>query len=187
MTTPSVESQDAAPGRPHGPASSRTTPPAHAAVPAAVGLDPRITDGAMADYKGCFGCGDESPNGLRIRRTDFTDGVVHAEYTVLKAHQGAPGLAHGGVLSTAMDEMLGSAAWLLGKRYVTGRLETDFLMPVPVGVTLHLKAWCTGVDGRKAYLEAEGRAGAADGPLAVRAAGLFIEVPEEHFTKDRTN
>jgi hypothetical protein len=56
---------------------------------------------------------------------------------------------------------------------------------VPVGTLVHLTAWCTGVDGRKAYLEGEGRIGGPDGPVAVRAAGLFIEVPLEHFTKER--
>ncbi|MFI6514221.1 PaaI family thioesterase [Spirillospora sp. NPDC050679] len=179
MTTPSVERS--------GPASSRTTPPPHAAAPEAVGLDPRLTSPALAGYDGCFGCGGQSASGLRIKRTGQRDGVATAEYTVRREHQGAPGLAHGGVLTTAMDEMLGTAAWLLGKRYVTGRLETDFLAPVPVGVTLYLRGWCTGVDGRKAYLESEGRVGAPDGPVAVRAAALFVEVPEEHFVKNRAN
>ncbi|GAA1554988.1 hypothetical protein GCM10009678_42470 [Actinomadura kijaniata] len=181
MTTPSVDRL------PAGPASSRTTPPPGAAVPEEAGPDPRLTDGVLAGYAGCFGCGEESPHGLRLRRTGHADGVVRAEYVVQRAHQGAPGLAHGGVLATAMDEMLGWAAWLLGRRYVTGRLETDFLRPVPVGATLHLRAWCRGVDGRKAYLEGEGRVGAPDGPPAVRAAGLFVEVPREHFTKERMN
>ncbi|MQY05699.1 PaaI family thioesterase [Actinomadura macrotermitis] len=177
MTTPSVQRS--------GPASSRTTAPAGAAVPAPSGPDPRLTSAVMADYRGCFGCGEEAAGGLRLRRTGVDDGAVTAEFDVRAELQGAPGLAHGGVLATAMDEVLGTAAWLLGKRYVTGRLETDYLAPVPVGSTVHLRAWCTGVDGRKAYLEGEGRVGGPDGPVAVRAAALFVEVPEEHFTRER--
>ncbi|MBW8483075.1 PaaI family thioesterase [Actinomadura parmotrematis] len=178
MTTPSVR-------RP-GPASSRTTPPEGAAAPVATGPDPRHTTERMMDFQGCFGCGADAADGLRVAHRDVTGHEVRTEFTVREAHQGAPGLAHGGLLATAMDETLGSVAWHLGKRCVTGRLETDYLAPVPVGGVLHLRGWCTGVHGRKVYVEGEGRIGGPDGPVAIRAAGLFVEVPEEHFTRDRT-
>ncbi len=165
-----------------GPASTVTTPPPDARVPELVGLDKVLSRSWVADYDGCFGCGEGSPNGLRLQRTAIEDQVVHAHFVVLEAHQGAPGLAHGGVLASALDEALGTVAWLVGDRYVTGRLETDFLAPVPVGSTVHLRAWCTGVSGRKAYIEGEGRVGSPDGPVAVRGAALFVQVPEEHFS-----
>ncbi|MEO3885601.1 hypothetical protein [Nonomuraea sp. B5E05] len=56
-------------------------------------------------------------------------------------------------------------------------------LPVPVGTTLHLRAWCNGSASRKAYLEAEGRIGAPGGSAAVRVAALRIEVNMEHFAK----
>ncbi|TDC08186.1 hypothetical protein E1267_11285 [Nonomuraea longispora] len=80
-------------------------------------------------------------------------------------------------------EVIGMSVYLFRKPYATGRLDTDYLLPVPVGTTLHLRAWCNGIAGRKAYLEAEGRIGATGGPVAVRAAALFIEVNMEHFAK----
>ena len=96
-------------------------------------------------------------------------------------HQGAPGLAHGGVLAAAFDEVLGAAAELAHLPLVTVRLECDFHRPVPLGATLHLDARCTGIDGRKVYTAGAGRLDAPDGPVAVRAAGLFVKVPPEHF------
>ncbi|MEU5877125.1 PaaI family thioesterase [Spirillospora sp. NPDC047279] len=178
MTTPAA-------ARP-GPASSRTTPPPGAAVPepSADAVDLRIEDPMLAEYDGCFGCGDQASDGIRLKRTGYDGSAVDSEFLVAEAHQGAPGLAHGGVLAAALDEALGTSAWTLGRRYVTGRLETDYLAPVPVGSTVHLRTWCTGVEGRKAYFEGEGRIGGPDGPLAVRAAALFIEVPPEHFTRN---
>lgn len=134
-------------------------------------------------YSQCFGCGARHPTGLHLEARTPDGATVEAEFTVGEAHQGAPRLAHGGVLAAAMDEVLGMSVYLFHKPYVTGRLETDYLLPVPVGTTLHLRAWCTGISGRKAYLEAEGRMGAPDGPVAVRAAALFIEVNMEHFAK----
>jgi acyl-coenzyme A thioesterase PaaI-like protein len=109
---------------------------------------------------------------------------VSAEFTVGSAHQGAPGLAHGGVLSAALDETLGALNWLLRVVAVTGSLQTDFVRPVPVGTVLHLTAEVTAVHGRKIYSSATGRIDAPDGPVAVRAGALFIEVMAGRPTDD---
>ena len=98
-----------------------------------------------------------------------------------KDHQGAPGLAHGGLLSLAFDEALGKLMWLIRAPAVTARLETDFLKPVPMGSTLHITARITGQVNRKVYTSAEGRLNAADGPLAVKASALFVVVSMDHF------
>lgn len=134
-----------------------------------------------AHYGECFGCGGEQPHGLHLEAR-AGDGVsITAEFTVQPAHQGAPGLAHGGVLATALDETLGSLNWLLRTIAVTGRLETDFVRPVPVGTVLYLEAEVTAVAGRKIYSSATGRIGGPDGSVAVRADALFIEVKVDHF------
>jgi acyl-coenzyme A thioesterase PaaI-like protein len=134
-----------------------------------------------AHYEHCFGCGGGQPHGLHLQTRAGAGVSVTAEFTVRPAHQGAPGLAHGGVLASALDETLGSLNWLLRTIAVTGRLETDFVQPVPVGTALHLEAEVTAVAGRKIYSTATGRIGAPDGPVAVRADALFIEVAVEHF------
>jgi acyl-coenzyme A thioesterase PaaI-like protein len=133
-------------------------------------------------YDQCFGCGEGQPHGLHLAIRAGEGVSVTAEFTVQPAHQGAPGLAHGGVLVSALDETLGSLGWLLRVIAVTGRLESDFVRPVPVGSLLHISARCTAVAGRKIYSTAEGRIGGPDGPLAVRADALFVEVKLEHFT-----
>lgn len=134
-----------------------------------------------AHYGQCFGCGGEQPHGLHLEARAGEGVSITAEFTVRPEHQGAPGLAHGGVLATALDETLGSLNWLLRTIAVTGRLESDFVRPVPVGATLHLAAEVTAVAGRKIYSSATGRIGAPDGPVAVRADALFVEVKVDHF------
>ncbi|WP_158884619.1 PaaI family thioesterase [Amycolatopsis anabasis] len=134
-------------------------------------------------YAECFGCGDELEGGLRMRSAMGEGQTVHAQFTVTEAHQGAPGLAHGGLLACAFDEALGSTVGnLLRRPAVTGRLETDFRRPVPVGSTLYITARLDGVAGRKIYVSADGRLDAEDGPVAVRARALFVMVGFEHFT-----
>lgn len=134
-----------------------------------------------AHYEHCFGCGDGQAHGLHLQARAGEGVSITAEFTVQEAHQGAPGLAHGGVLATALDETLGSLNWLLRAIAVTGRLETDFRLPVPVDTVLYLEAEITAVDGRKIYSTATGRIGGPEGPVAVRADALFIEVKVDHF------
>ncbi|MFH8349898.1 PaaI family thioesterase [Streptomyces sp. NPDC018045] len=162
-------------------APTRLTPPADAAAPVRHPEAPAPGELLGAHYDHCFGCGAAQAHGLRLRAR-AEDGVrVTAEFTVQEAHQGAPGLAHGGVLATALDETLGSLNWLLRVIAVTGRLETDFLRPVPVGTVLHLDAEITAVHGRKIYSTAVGRIGGPEGPVAVRADAVFVEVKVDHF------
>ena len=129
----------------------------------------------------CFGCGELHPTGLHLVAFAGTGLDITAEFTVNENHQGAPGLAHGGLLSLAFDEALGKLMWLLRAPAVTGRLETDFIKPVPMGSTLHITAEITGQVNRKVYTSAIGRLNSPDGEIAVRAAALYIIVSMDHF------
>ncbi|GGV46610.1 thioesterase [Streptomyces longisporoflavus] len=164
--------------------SAALTPPADAITPVRHPDAPAPGELIGAHYEHCFGCGEGQAHGLHLA-TRAGEGVgVTAEFTVREAHQGAPGLAHGGVLATALDETLGSLNWLLRVIAVTGRLETDFVRPVPLGTVLFLDAEVTAVSGRKIYSRATGRIGGPDGPVAVRAEALFIEVKVDHFIEN---
>ncbi|MGW1810303.1 PaaI family thioesterase [Streptomyces sp. NPDC002078] len=161
--------------------SASLQPPADAVKPVRHPDAPAPGELLGAHYAHCFGCGPGQSHGLHLEARAGEGVSLTAEFTVQPAHQGAPGLAHGGVLATALDETLGSLNWLLRTIAVTGRLETDFVRPVPVGTTLHLEAEVTAVAGRKIYSTATGRIGGPDGPVAVRADALFIEVKVDHF------
>ncbi|MEU3742794.1 MULTISPECIES: PaaI family thioesterase [unclassified Streptomyces] len=161
--------------------SAALTPPADAIAPVRHPDAPAPGELIGAHYEHCFGCGEGQAHGLHLAARAGEGVGVTAEFTVREAHQGAPGLAHGGVLATALDETLGSLNWLLRVIAVTGRLETDFVRPVPLGTVLFLEAEVTAVAGRKIYSRATGRIGGPEGPVAVRAEALFIEVKVDHF------
>lgn len=170
------------PEAPANPPKTTLTPPDDAVAPVRHPDAPAPGELLGAHYAHCFGCGSGQPHGLHLQARACEGVRVTAEFTVQPAHQGAPGLAHGGVLATALDETMGSLGWLMQVIAVTGRLETDFLRPVPVDTVLHLDAHVTAVHRRKIYVRAGGRIGGPDGPLAVRADAVFIEVKVEHFT-----
>jgi len=87
------------------------------------------------------------------------------------------------MLTTAFDETLSAVNWLLQKSAVTVHLQTDFRRPVPVGSRVFIAAQCTGIQGRRIHTKAVGRLNAIDGPVAVQASAVFVEVPLEHFLK----
>lgn len=132
----------------------------------------------------CYGCGASHPAGLHLIAYSGEGMTINAKFTVTELHQGAPGLAHGGLLSCAFDEALGKLMWLVRQPAVTGRLETSFLLPVPVGTTLFIEAEIVGQEGRKIYCKAQGKLGSNDGAVAVEAAAIFIIVPMEHFIEN---
>jgi len=163
--------------------SPATTPPPGTPEPVPAPDAPPPGTELGPHYHRCFGCGADHPTGLRLAARVRDERSVTASFTVGEEHQGAPGLAHGGVLATAMDEAIGMTVWLLRTPYVTGRLEVDYRRPVPVGTTLHIVARVNGVAERKAYLEAEARMDDPAGPVAVHGAALFIAVGFDHFAE----
>jgi acyl-coenzyme A thioesterase PaaI-like protein len=161
-----------------------TTPPAGAEIPERHPKSPATGSVIPSHFKHCFGCGELHPTGLHLVAHVGEGLDITAQFTVTENHQGAPGLAHGGLLSLAFDEALGKLMWLLRAPAVTARLETDFLRPVPMGSVLYISASITGQVGRKVYSEAIGRLDGPDGEIAVRAASLFVIVPMKHFLEN---
>jgi len=161
-----------------------TTPPEGAVIPDRHPKAPEIGTKIPSHFGHCFGCGELHPTGLHLVAHAGAGADLTAEFTVTENHQGAQGLAHGGLLSLAFDEALGKLMWLIRAPAVTARLETDFLKPVPMGTTLHITARITGQINRKVYTAAEGRLGGPDGEIAVKAAALFVVVPMSHFLEN---
>lgn len=158
-----------------------TSPPEGAAIPDPDPGSPEPGTPIPSHYRWCFACGVDHPSGLHLRMATGTGLSVRGEFTVGEHHQGSPGVAHGGVLATAMDESLGYLNWLVGAPAVTARLQVDYKRPVPVGTTLFLEAEVTGVRGRKVYGRVVARLDATDGAIAVEATALFVQVSVEHF------
>ncbi|HVU74731.1 MAG TPA: PaaI family thioesterase [Mycobacteriales bacterium] len=162
---------------------SSLVPPEGSTRPEADPHAPTVGTVLPEHFAGCFGCGSEHPSGLHLSVAVADDFVVTSSFTVTAAHQGAPGLAHGGVMAAAMDEIVGFVIYLVRRPAVTARLETDFVRPVPLGSAVFLRSECIAVDGRKVYLQAHARLDAPDGPVALETRALFVSVGGEHFAK----
>lgn len=128
-------------------------------------------------HPNCFGCGPENASGLGLRMRVDGD-RVHATATLDRRHEGAPGLAHGGVVAAALDDLFGGVLVMLGRPAVTANLSIDYRAPVMLGQPLELTGWCASANGRKLEFHGEAHAGAV---LVAEARALFVAVDIEHF------
>jgi len=94
---------------------------------------------------------------------------------------GHPGIVHGGLLATMLDEGMARCCFpaLPNKVGVTANLQINFKKPTVAGQFLVLKAKTVKLDGRKAWVEGwieplEGE-GDQEPEKLVEASGLFVE------------
>jgi len=105
--------------------------------------------------------------------------MIHISY-LGPALCGHPGIVHGGLLATLLDEGLARACFpaLPNKVGVTANLNINYRKPCPAGVYVVLRAETTKVEGRKAWvkgtIEILGE-GTERGEPVVEAEALFIE------------
>lgn len=136
------------------------------------------TDGAISPHHPeCFGCGPDNPAGIGLRMRVDGD-LVRAELTFDARHQGAPGLAHGGAIAAALDDLFGGVLVMLAAPAVTANLNVDFRAPVPLEEPLALSACCDRADGRKLRMSATVELG---GAVLTEATALFLRVDIAHF------
>ena len=120
---------------------------------------------------GCFGCSASNPIGLRLRFRRDGD-VVSTRHTIADHFHGAPGIAHGGIVATLLDEASCAAVFFVHDRFVvTGELTVRYLKPCPVGKPLVFSARATGAHPRYAVVEGEVRDGDV---LLARSTGKFF-------------
>lgn len=120
----------------------------------------------------CFACGIENAAGLHLHVSYDADAHrAETEVTLPEERQGWTGVAHGGIVSTILDEML---SWSLGQEvpFFTVELTVRYRRPVPIGVPL--RAWGQRTRLRGRYMEAEGEIQGPDGEVLASAAAKFL-------------
>lgn len=129
--------------------------------------------------KQCFVCGLENPVGLHLRFYRSGPGEVQAEVILERNYQGYPGIAHGGVVASMLDEAAGRAFMDEEQpRFMfTARLDVRYRKNVPIGQPLRLVGRAGKDRGRMAT--ANSALYSAEGVLLAEAEALLVEVPDE--------
>jgi uncharacterized protein (TIGR00369 family) len=110
-------------------------------------------------YQACYGCGRKNAQGLRMSFAHLPDGTAECVYTAAEHLAGAPGVIHGGVQATLLDEVMGHAIHVANLDPDLDIATVDFSLryrrPAPVGVPLTLRARLVRSEGRDFYVTGE--------------------------------
>lgn len=122
----------------------------------------------------CFACSPSNHHGLKMRF--YTDEKSLFSWLTIPEHLcGWNNLAHGGVLSTILDEIMSwTAIYMMRSFILTQSIAVDFKNPVAVGRRLRAEARMIEVNKRKATLE--GLIFNENDQLSCRATGIFALV-----------
>jgi len=129
----------------------------------------------------CFVCGRQNPVGLKLEfYEDPAANQVRADFIIPDKYQGYPGVAHGGIVSTILDEISGRAAMMeeAGSRLlVTLRMTVRFRRPTPTETSLRAVGWVERTSGIGAKVAGEIRL--PDGAVTASCTSLLVEPPDE--------
>jgi uncharacterized protein (TIGR00369 family) len=124
----------------------------------------------------CFGCGTLNAAGLQL--VLHVDGATcWTELELPRRFEGWEGIAHGGIVSTILDEVM---AWSLVEHDswgLTARLNVAFRRPVPIGRRIRAEGWV--VEAGRRLLRTVGRVvdPGSDEVLAT-AEAAYVPAPE---------
>ena len=128
-------------------------------------------DRNMRYDENCFACGKNNPVGLKLEFYE-QDGYYITEFIPSKHYEGYPGILHGGITSTILDEVMGR--YLYDKDYIalTAELTVRFKKSIPI--EKKIIAYTKIVSQKARMVEMTAEIKLEDGVVAAQAKGKFM-------------
>ena len=126
----------------------------------------------------CFVCGVENPVGLHLEFFETGPDEVTATYTPEKSYEGYPGVLHGGIVASILDEVGGRVVMIGDHTHfmMTAKLEVKYRRPTPTGQPLRAVGRLLQRRGRLVLTHAEIQL--LDGTVTAEAELTLAELPE---------
>ena len=119
----------------------------------------------------CFACGPRNPIGLKIR-FELQDGICTGGFTPGPNHVGYENTVHGGIIFSALDDVMANVLYLQNIKAHTARCEIRYRQPLAVGQALALRGWIA--NRRKRLIVLKGEARLQDGTLVADCEASFM-------------
>ena len=113
----------------------------------------------------CFACGPDNPIGLQIKFS-LDDGICTADFTAGENHVGYENTVHGGIIFSALDDVMANVLYLQNIKAHTARCEIRYRKPLEVGQPVRLKGWIESERRRLIVLKGEVRLTGDDSVVA---------------------
>ena len=128
----------------------------------------------------CFICGVQNPIGLKMALyNDLDSRQVISTVSVPEHFNGYPGVVHGGIVATMLDEVAGRATLIDGHHdnlMVTLKIEVKYRQPTPTETPLTVVGRI--VQPGTSRVRAHGEVRLPDGTLTAEAELLLARPPE---------
>lgn len=130
---------------------------------------------------GCFACGTANPIGLNLHFYRAGDAVC-SDVTLGRYHEGWENMAHGGIISALLDEVMSWAILYFKKTFaVTRKMEVKYVKPVLIGTPLTVAGRL--LDGYEILkIRTQGEIRDQEGRLLVRSNAEFVALSKEELT-----
>lgn len=129
----------------------------------------------------CFACGTDNPIGLNMqfyRRGD----MICSDIGLERNHEGWEGLAHGGIISTLLDEVMSWTVLYFKRTFlVTRKMDMKYIKPVPLGTLLTARGKILN-DDNAATIDIRGEIVDAQKKLLVRSRAQFVMLAEKQLS-----
>ena len=122
----------------------------------------------------CFACGPDNPIGLQIKFT-LDDGICSADFTASENHVGYENTVHGGIIFSALDDVMANVLYLQNIKAHTARCEIRYRRALRVGQAVKLRGWIENERKRLILLRGEVTL-ASDDSLVADCEASFMKV-----------
>lgn len=130
----------------------------------------------------CFACWADNPIGLKLRFHEAAGWTLACSWTAVSGYENYPGMVHGGILATVVDEIIGQAVFhQAGHLPVSVNASIKWHRPVKIGELVVAAARIIGHYDR--LYRAVGYIFRGDGKVAASADGRYYTPPLSQFRK----
>lgn len=122
----------------------------------------------------CFACNPHNPRGLQLEFKEAEDGGMAAQWIPNEDFEGFRGIAHGGIVSTVLDEAMAKAVAATGVNALTAEMRVRFRHEVCTAVPVLARGW---IESRKRRMfRTEASLSGPDGSELAHAWAVILEL-----------
>jgi uncharacterized protein (TIGR00369 family) len=107
------------------------------------------------DDRYCFACGEKNPIGMHLKFTETENGL-ETKYAFPREFQGYQNIAHGGMISLLLDEIMVNLPWKkLKVPVVSAEMRVKLKKPLKTGEEVTARSWVDRQKSRVIYVRGE--------------------------------
>jgi acyl-coenzyme A thioesterase PaaI-like protein len=131
----------------------------------------------------CFACGTLNLHGMQLE-LNFEGETCWTELRLRPDFEGWEGVAHGGIVSTLLDEVMAWAIAAYNVWAVTAKMSVEFRGAVPIGKLIRAEGRVV-ENRRRAYTTEASLIDVETGKVLARANALFVPITNAEHKDDR--